>query len=149
MLTESRDVAISDKWLSWPSTNAIDDSSLASSDRLDGWSKILDLLLSWLAHPDELLYDEIDPIHPEIIRSAIDFAHDHRESHGPLPTTVGPSIDGHIAFEWQHERGVDEVEIIGVGRAILTRIIEGQVMGEFEVYRDPSNRGWKREKDDR
>lgn len=147
MLTKFRDVAISDKRISWPTTHAIDDSSLASSDRLDGWSKNLDLLLSWLAHPDVLLlYDEIDPVDPEIIQSAIDFAHDHWESNGPLPTTIGPSIDGHIAFEWQHDRGVDEVEIIGEGRAIFTRIIDGHVLGEFEVFRDPSNRGWKREK---
>ena len=143
MLTKSRDIAISDKLISRPATKAIDDSSLASSDLRDGWSNILDLLLSWLAHPEELIYDELDPIDLEIINSAIDFVHDHRESHCPCPTVVGPSSDGHISFEWKHKRGVDEVEIIGEGRAILTRIIDGQVLGEFEIQRDPSNRGWK------
>lgn len=145
MLTESRDVAISDNWIDWPTTHATDDSSLASSDRLDGWSKILDLLLSWLAHPDELACDEIDQVDPEIIKSAIDFVHDHRESDCPSPTTVGPTVNGHIAFEWQHNQGVDEVEVIGIGRATITNIVQGQVLGEIEIHRGPSNRGWKRD----
>ena len=58
-------------------TEAAQDALLANSEREQGrlaWGRIIDQILEWISSPELLAYPEIDPISPDLLRSAIDYA---------------------------------------------------------------------------
>lgn len=137
---------MSDALVRWhTSVGAAADEKLASPDRLkasEDWGGCIDRLLSWLGTPEQLDYEEVEPPEPDVISSAIDFAFDARREQQPAPTSVGPTVDGGVAFEWRADGEFQQVEVCGIGVAEVTGIREGRVVAHFWLERDPRHRGW-------
>lgn len=122
------------------STEAAPDNLLAITPVADSytWSDIRDTLLKWLSDPLMLEDDGIDAPTKHLIKSAIDFAHDFRNV--APPTSVGPTPEGGISFEWRRASDIQIVEIVNVGKAERTVISGGTVLLSEELERTPPSR---------
>lgn len=122
------------------STRAAADVGLATTPVADSytWSDIRDTLLKWLGDPLMLEDDGIDAPTRDLIKSAIDFAQDY----GGVapPTSVGPTPEGGISFEWRRASDIQIVEIVSVGKAERTVISGGTVLLSEVLERTPPSR---------
>lgn len=118
-------------------TTAASDASLATTSFADsyGWSDVCDTLLKWLADPLDLEDDGIDAPTEELIESALAFSSFFglRENNPvPAPTSVAPTPDGGISFEWRMGADLEIAEIVEVGKAEYT-IIRGATVALDEL----------------
>lgn len=147
MPTSEADVTVS-KIDSPNLTEAAQDALLANSeheqDRRLAWNRIIDQILKWVSNPELLAYPEIDPMSPDLLRSAIDYAVVARDALQPPtePSAVGPGSDGGIAFEWRFGDLLRILEIVHIGRGEVTEIRGGSVVSNYMIERDPRDGGW-------
>ena len=83
------------------------------------WKEVDALLHKWLGDPEQLADDGIDAPTRGLIASAIQF---HREFQPFPPTSIGPTPEGGISFEWRRGDLVEIAEIVRPGEAEHTRI---------------------------
>lgn len=105
-------------------TAAAPNDSLATA-AVKGWSDVCDTLLKWRANPLVLEDDGIDAPTRELIESALGFMSYFglREKDPiPAPTSVAPTPDGGISFEWRSGADLEIAEIVEVGKAEYTGI---------------------------
>ena len=105
-----------------------------SPDR-ERWSATVDRLLAWLREAQA----DADRHAQACIETAIDFLNDF-ERCLPLPTSVGLTGDGGVAFDWGAEGDIDTIEITGSGSAELTQFRKGRVVCEGRLERNPRTR---------
>lgn len=124
------------------STGAAPDTSLATAPVVDSysWSEVRDTLLKWLGNPLMLEDNGIDAPTKELLKSAIDFS---RYFAGiPAPTSVAPTPDGGISFEWRQADDLEIAEIVQVGMAEHT-VISGGSVRLHEVLRRILDGRWE------
>jgi len=107
----------------------------ARSFNEDRWSATVDMLLAWFreAHADA------DRHAQACIETAIDFVNDWQEQL-PVPTSIGLTGDGGVAFDWGSDADIFTIEILGSGLAELTQFRKGRVVSEGRLERNPRTR---------
>lgn len=125
-----------------PGTGAAPDASLATASVAESytWSDVRDTLLKWLGNPLMLEDDGIDPPTKELITSAIDFSLGFAGI--PAPTSVAPTPDGGISFEWRRADDLEIAEIVQVDMAEHT-VISGGSVRLHEILRRTSGGYWE------
>lgn len=96
-------------------TSAAADQGLASSLKTeiwDKWTAVIDTLLDWLIHPDQLNYEEIIPPSREIIKQACDIARLLQSQNYRPPLQVVPDGEGGISFEFQWENYYQSLKLL-------------------------------------
>jgi hypothetical protein len=87
-----------------------------------GWQHVItDILLSWLRDPKQLEDDGIEPPTGTIIRLALDYAEQYRDSRFPAPDTVTVDPNGGIVFQSRDGRVLEEMHIWDDGTAEYMR----------------------------
>ena len=124
-------------------TAAAPNDSLATA-AVKGWSDVCDTLLKWRANPLVLEDDGIDAPSSELIESALAFSSFFglREKDPiPAPTSVGPTPEGGISFEWRRGADLEIAEIAEVGKAEYTGI-QGDAVGFNVLLRQTLDGQW-------
>lgn len=122
-------------------TSAAPQTSLASPDSgasAELWCNAVERMLAWRSHPERFEPDDAPTI--EVLDTAIDYAEDERGRSGPAPTSIVPSGDGRVAFEWCDRGSTMIVEFVGRGRARYTIIDAGKVVKKGVLVRNPLSR---------
>jgi hypothetical protein len=94
-------------------------------------------LLVWLRNPET--YCEYS-IEPACLESALDFAIDQMGRGMIPPTSISPTSDGEVCFEWRHESYIFVVTIYDHGQAEYTTFDNCVVVDEGILVRDPITR---------
>lgn len=100
------------------------------------WQAVLDTLLEWFQEAPASRGGTVLETH---LRSAIDFAVDHRD-YLPVPASVGLTDDDGVCFEWRVSDEVTTIEVVSSGVAELTRFRGARVIEETLLRRDPQTR---------
>jgi len=114
--------------------------------REDLWRDAIDCMLRWSNSPE--IFSPIDQPDSAVLESAIDLAFDlwdPEEKHAPemrwvAPTSIVPSGDGRIAFEWNAGNETIIIEITGEGSANATVFLGGKVVDHGPLRRNPLTR---------
>lgn len=97
-------------------TTAAADQGLAScllkTDTQNQWDAVIDTLLDWLKHPDELDYEEIIPPSRTIIGRACDIASWLRSRGSTPPLRVVPDGEGGISFEVRRKNSFQSLNLL-------------------------------------
>ena len=102
------------------------------------WKAVIDRLLKWSS--DLSIFAPDDRPDALILRSAIDFAYDSMAEDQPAPTSMMPSGQGAIAFEWDTGRFTQIVELTGIGTGTFTSFKDGKIVAHIGISRDPETR---------
>jgi len=113
-------------------------STPATHDDAALWDDACERMLAWRSSTDQFEPDDAPEV--DILDTAIDFAVDERTRGGPAPSSIVPSGDGRVAFEWNDRGSTMVVEFIARGRARFTRIISGKVVEKGVLVRNPKSR---------
>jgi len=115
--------------------------SLASPDSgasAELWGDAVERMLAWRSNPERFEPDDAPTL--DVLDTAIDYAIDELDRSGPAPTSIVPSGDGRVAFEWYDQGSTMIVEFVGRGRARYTRIDAGKVVEKGVLVRNPRSR---------
>ena len=136
-------------------TTAATDASLATTPAADpyDWGDVCDTLLKWRANPLMLEDDGVDAPTKNVIDSALDFSRDFglpkvnssrypAVDPIPVPTSVAPTPDGGISFEWRRADDLEIVEIVRVDEAEHT-VIRGRTVYLDELLRRDRDGRWE------
>ena len=96
-------------------TSAAADQGLASSLKTeiwDKWTAVIDTLLDWLIHPDQLDYEEIILPSRKIIKQACDKAKELRSQNYTPPLRVVPDGEGGISFEFRWKNYFKSINLL-------------------------------------
>lgn len=110
----------------------------AAQDDAALWDDACERMLAWRMNTDQFEPDDAPEI--DILDTAIDFAVDERTRGGPVPTSIVPSGDGRVAFEWRYRGSTMVVEFVARGRARYTSFISGKVVAKGVLVRNPKSR---------
>jgi hypothetical protein len=110
------------------------------------WRDAIDCMLRWSSDPD--IFAPTDLPDPAVLESAMDLAFDlwdqeeerPRATRWAAPTSIVPSGDGRIAFEWNNKDETVIVEIVGAGSATATVFQAGKVVEHGPLQRNPLTR---------
>lgn len=99
------------------------------------WRESVDMLLAWLREAQA----DADAHSQACIETAIDFVNDWQDGL-PVPTSIGLTGDGGVAFDWGSDADIVTIEILGSGVAEMTQFRKGRVVSEEKLERNPRTR---------
>jgi hypothetical protein len=94
------------------------------------WNEIVDVLLAWITTARA---DSSNKAR-RCIETAIELVKLWRANASVIPSSMGMSDDGEVAFEWVGDDHVLTIETLGDGRAELTHFQNGRVIEEGSLY---------------
>jgi len=151
MTIANHDLTMSSSGVERFQTGPANDSDLATRPQTDneaGWKAIIDTLLRWHALPADLEDPMLEPVRPDLIGSALDYAYDALRTNAqqhvsvPAPDSVAPTVDGTIAFERRDGQFVVQYDVIDIGLIEVTVLDRDSVVQHFLLRRQHPHRGW-------
>jgi hypothetical protein len=99
------------------------------------WNATVDMLLAWFREAQA----DADRHTQACIETALDFVNDF-QSDLSVPTSIGLTGDGGVAFDWGSDDDILTIEVLGSGSAELTQFRKGHVVSEERLERNPRTR---------
>jgi len=110
----------------------------ATHDDTALWEHAREKLLSWRSNADQFEPEDAPDI--AVLDTATDFTVDEQNRGGPAPSSIVPSGNGRVAFEWSSRGETMIVEFISRGHARYTSFVNNKVVEKGLLARNPRSR---------